>query len=60
MLVIEHDGHYHLSAEQQCDDAIRQDWLEHMGYTVLRFTNEQVLCDSENVISILSNILYKI
>ncbi len=33
-------------------DKQRQDWLESIGYTVLRFTNEQVLFDAENVIKI--------
>ena len=36
-------------------DRIRQDWLEHMGYKVLRFTNEEVLFDTERVIDIIKN-----
>ena len=48
-LIVEIDGAYHFTEEQQHNDAVRTDWLEHMGYTVLRFTNEQVLCDPENV-----------
>ena len=51
MLIVELDGGYHLAEEQQKEDAIRQDWLEHMGYKVLRFTNEQILFDTENAIS---------
>ena len=51
MLIVELDGGYHLTEEQQKEDAIRQDWLEHMGYKVLRFTNEQILFDTDNVIS---------
>lgn len=51
MLIVELDGGYHLTEEQQKEDAIRQDWLEHMGYKVLRFTNEQILFDTENAIS---------
>ena len=50
MLIVELDGGYHLAEEQQKEDAIRQDWLEHMGYKVLRFTNEQILFDTDNVI----------
>ena len=50
MLIVELDGGYHLTEEQQKEDAIRQDWLEHMGYKVLRFTNEQILFDTDNVI----------
>lgn len=51
MLIVELDGGYHLTEEQQKEDAIRQDWLEHMGYKVLRFTNEEVLFNTESVIS---------
>ena len=50
MLIVELDGGYHFTEEQQRDDAVRQDWLEHMGYRVIRFTNEQVLFDANNVI----------
>lgn len=56
-VIVEIDGGYHFTDEQQHNDAIRTDWLEHMGYTILRFTNEQVLCDSENVIKIIQTTL---
>ena len=49
MLIVELDGGYHFTEEQQQEDAIRQDWLEHMGYRIIRFTNEEVLFDTENV-----------
>ena len=51
MLIVQLDGGYHFTEEQQKEDAIRQDWLEHMGYKVLRFTNEQILYNTESVIS---------
>ena len=50
MLIVELDGGYHFIEEQQKEDSIRQDWLEHMGYKVLRFANEQILFDTDNVI----------
>lgn len=50
-LIIEVDGGYHFTEEQQKEDAIRQDWLEHQGFKVLRFTNEQILFDTEKTIS---------
>ena len=50
MLIVEIDGGYHSTEEQQREDAIRQDWLEHMGYRLLRFTNEEVLFDTDKVI----------
>lgn len=49
MLIVEIDGGYHFTEEQQQKDTERQNWLEHKGYRVLRFTNEQVLCDIDNV-----------
>lgn len=49
-VVVEIDGGYHFTEEQQREDAIRQDWLEHMGYKVIRFTNEQVLFETNIVI----------
>ena len=51
MLIVELDGGYHFTEGQQKEDSIRQDWLEHMGYNVLRFTNEEVLFNTESVIS---------
>jgi very-short-patch-repair endonuclease len=50
MLIVEIDGGYHFTEEQQRKDTIRQDWLEHMGYKVLRFTNEEVMFDTDRVI----------
>ena len=56
-IVVEIDGGYHLTEEQQNDDAIRTDWLEHQGYKGVRFTNEQILCDTDNVINELKKVL---
>ena len=41
-LVIEVDGGYHNTMEQQQDDAVRTIDIEKMGYSVIRFTNEEV------------------
>ena len=59
MLIVELDGGYHFTEEQQTNDAIRQEWLEHLGYRVLRFTNEQVLFDTDNMIMELKKMLYE-
>ena len=58
MLIIEIDGGYHFTEEQQKNDEIRQEWLEHMKYTVLRFTNEQILYDTNNTIRIIKSYLH--
>lgn len=49
-LIVEIDGDYHLDPKQQQEDAIRQSWLEHQNYRVIRFSNEQILCDTDYVI----------
>ena len=43
MLVVEVDGSIHQLEEIIKYDDIRQKALEHAGFTVLRFTNEEVL-----------------
>lgn len=50
-LVIEFDGGYHSTLDQQIEDQQRTVWLEVQGYHVIRFTNEQVLFDIDNVIN---------
>ena len=50
-LIIEIDGGYHNGIVQQQEDRIRQNWLESMGYKVIRFTNEDVFYHIETVIS---------
>ena len=50
-LVIEVDGAYHGERQQQEDDAVRERDLEQMGFHVMRFSNEEVLYDTDNVLS---------
>ena len=54
-LVIEVDGGYHSEPRQQEGDKLREEVLEQMGYHVIRFTNEEVLCDIENVLNQIEN-----
>lgn len=54
-LVIELDGGYHSEPRQQEEDKLREEVLEQMGYHVIRFTNEEVLCDIENVLNQIEN-----
>ena len=49
-LIIEIDGDYHLDGEQPEKDAERTKNLAEQGFTVLRFTNEEVLQDTDEVI----------
>ena len=56
-VVVEIDGGYHFTQEQQIEDALRTEWLESNGYKVIRFTNEQVLCDTDKVSNIIKSSL---
>ena len=49
-LIIEVDGKYHNTHQQQEADYIRDSILNQAGYTILRFTNEEVIGDIDNVI----------
>ncbi len=48
-LVLEVDGPIH--ERQGEEDKQRQEYLNLMGFQVIRFTNEQVLCDTQNVLA---------
>ena len=54
-LVIEVDGGYHAERQQAENDAIREEALEQMGFHVIRFTNEDVLYDIDNVLQQIEN-----
>ncbi|WP_449389172.1 leucine--tRNA ligase [Chryseobacterium lineare] len=49
-LVIEVDGGYHSEKEQVEYDNLRTQYLNSFGYDVLRFSNEEVLNNKENVV----------
>lgn len=50
-LIIEVDGEYHASESQMKEDKMRTEIIEQMGFSVLRFTNGEVLNEPEKVIS---------
>lgn len=56
-LVIEVDGGYHAERLQQEDDALRTERLEAMGFRVIRFTNEEVLYDTDYVTETINKII---
>jgi very-short-patch-repair endonuclease len=56
-LVIELDGGYHQLPQQQITDAMRQQWLESQGFTVIRFSNEEVIKDIDNVLETIEQYL---
>ena len=54
-LIIEVDGGYHRYPAQMKIDAERTHALSMLGYIELRFTNEEVLCDIDNVLQKIAN-----
>ena len=56
-VVVEIDGGYHFTDEQQRLDQQRTEWLEANGYRVIRFTNEEVLFDPDNTVHKIKEIL---
>ena len=54
-LIIEVDGAYHAELEQVEKDEMREDVLCQMGYHFMRFSNEEVLFDTENVMQQIEN-----
>ena len=49
-LVIEVDGEYHHEEKQNEEDALRTKDLNAMGFTVIRFDNEEIYTDIDSVI----------
>ena len=58
-LIIEVDGGYHSEPVQEIDDETRTQMLEELGYRVIRFTNEQILYDIDNVVNEIKTYLQK-
>ncbi len=56
-LVIEVDGGYHNTMEQKEADDLRTKILNEIGFKVIRFTNEQVIGDIDNVLSYIEKAL---
>ena len=49
-LIIEVDGGYHFVESQVEEDRIRTVLIEQMGFSILRFTNEEVFYAAEQVL----------
>ena len=59
-LVIEVDGGYHQSPEQQEMDNIRTNYLKEKGFHVVRFSNEEVSANIKGVIQIIKDELIRL
>lgn len=59
-LVVEVDGEYHDTPEQREWDKLRTEYLNSVGFKVVRFSNEEVLQHTEDVvIVIIKNLIWK-
>lgn len=58
-LIVEIDGGYHSEPSQATEDALRTERLTMMGYRVIRFSNEQVTSNIEEVITAIKNNIKK-
>jgi len=59
-LIIEIDGSIHDSEEAKLNDKKRQNDLENLKLTVIRFTNDQVKNEIESVIEMISSTIKKL
>ncbi len=58
-LIVEIDGGYHSEPRQAAEDALRTKRLTMMGYRVIRFSNEQITSNIEEVITAIKNNIKK-
>lgn len=49
-LIIEVDGGYHFENDQIVKDSLRSEIFNDLGFKVMRFTNEEVIADTDNVL----------
>ncbi len=56
-LIIEIDGSYHTLPDVEISDEERTQELNKMGYSVIRFSNEEVIANTDNVLKKIKSIL---
>ena len=59
MLVIEVDGEYHSTDEQKALEDLRTEYLNKIGFSVIRFTNEQVVNHIDDVLAHIEELIYE-
>ena len=59
MLVVEVDGEYHSTDEQKALDESRTEYLNSVDFSVVRFTNEQVINHINDVVAHIEELIYK-
>jgi len=56
-LIIEIDGESHNNTEIAKNDIIRQEYLEKLGFRVIRFTDEEILKSMNEVLLVLEDVV---
>lgn len=56
-LIIEVDGGYHSELSQFEKDEFRTEKLSNMGFEVIRFSNEEIICNIDSVLNKLQTII---
>jgi len=59
LLVVEIDGGYHTAIEQKELDAFRDEDMNHLGITVVRFTNDEVVNHPQTIMKRLHDCIEK-
>ena len=59
MLVVEVDGEYHSTDEQKALDELRTEYLNSVDFSVIRFTNEQVVNHINDVVAHIEELIYE-
>ncbi len=59
-LIIEVDGDCHLAEEQQLSDRERDTYLQHFGFHIIRFSNEEVLQNLDKVLNKIKTAMNKL
>ena len=59
-LAIEADGSSHSTLERQTQDAKKDEFLRSRGWTVLRFTNQQILTETEKTMQVILSTILKL
>ena len=58
-LIIEVDGSQHFNEEEKSADCIRDNYLSKLGFTVIRFNNNEVLTHIDGVVESIYNFVVK-
>ena len=59
-LIVEIDGEYHPTKEQEEAEALKIQFLHELGYKIIRYTSEEVIGDTNKVIQKISSVIARL